>query len=234
MEGSGGSNFEISLSVLLTENLDGRSLFQQTYSQQIRGRFAPVVPKEVGPSIDVEAAFPAIATSITRDLNVTLNKSSDPAISALKESRTVTHTSLAEMRILHPIVEVAGAGVGNYSQYIDQSFRERLQRKDCFWIIELPERMAHCLEDSLNLIIGKTGFDGLAPCLADSNWQGFLLVNWISPESDSLRIRSVLLSVPDMSVSYDKSFTAVPGWRLGNTLEQHASGIAQASHARPH
>lgn len=229
VEGSGGSNFEISFSVLLTENRGGWALFQETYFQQIRGRYSPVVPQGVGPSVEVETAFPVIATRITRDLNIILNKSSDPTISALQASRTVTHASLAEMRILRPIVANAGVGLGNYSQYIDENLREKLYRKDCFLITALPDHVAQCLEDSLNAA-GRMALESLTHCLADSSWQGFLLVNWITPVSDSLRVRSVLVTVPEMDVAYDKSLTTITGWRLGNTLEQLAAGIAQASH----
>lgn len=233
VEGSGGPNFEISLSVLLTENLGGRALFQQSYFRQIRGRYSPAAPQGVGPSLDLEVAFPEIAVSIARDLNSTLNQSSDPSLSTLKASRSVSHSSLAEMRIMHPIVENAGAGVGNYSRYIDEDLRERLERKDCFLITDLSENMARCLQDSIRAGSDQE-FLRLGRCLTDSTWHGFLLVDWVWRVSDSLRVRSVLLMVPEMDVLYDKSLTTVTGWRLGNTLEQHAAGIAQASHANPH
>lgn len=233
VEGSGGSNFEVSLSVLLTENLGGRSLFQQTYFRVIRGRFATAGPQGVGPALDVDAAFPAIAVEIGRDLNSTLNRSSDPAISDIMKSRTVTHAALAEMRILHPIVADTRGGPGNYARYIDENLREKLQRKHCFQFSELADTTARCLDDLL-VSSSERQLGNLSPCLADTTWHGFLLINWISPVSDSLRIRSVLLTVPGMDVSYDKVFTTVPGWRLGNTLEQHAAGIAQASHGRQH
>lgn len=232
LEGSGGPNFEITFSVQLTENLGGRSLFQQTYSRQIRGKYSRAVPQGVGPSIEIEVAFPAIATTITRDLNAVLTKSSDPAISELKQSRTETHGSLAELRILRPIIDGAGTGLGNYGQYVDDNLRERLQRKDCFQLTELTPESALCIEDALAVATAPT-FGGLSECV-DSTWHGFVLANWVSRVSDSLRVRSVLFAAPEMDVMYDRSFTTITGWRLGNTLEQLAAGIAQASHANPH
>ena len=225
--------YELMVDVILVENLDGRSILQRSYSRQFKPRHAQGLPRGVQGRVDAQIAVAEIGIGLAKDLDAELNSYADPALVRLRQSKTSTHTTLEQLRIAPLVVAGSADGLSNYGRFVDEKFREKLARKNCFSLIELRDDEWRCLADSL--ANGDELVDeAIKACAEGFGWQGFLLVSFLSANDENLRIRSVLVDLPARQVLYDKSLVAPPGWRLGNMLEQHAASIAQASHTIPH
>jgi hypothetical protein len=221
--------YVVIVGVLLVESLGGQTLYQNTITKEFQSRYPSLVPADLAPSAELERVFPVIAAQVLRELDEALKQYSQTRTSRLDTPAIVTHGDLETLRILPVIVESSVGGLASYSRYVDESLRERLKRKNCFTLIEPADSMSDCLQNSFTLNAARP-LQSLESCRVSSFWRGLVLVNWISSREDSIQIKSLLVTVPAGEVLVSDSVMTVGGWRLGNTLERLAAGIAQAAH----
>ena len=225
--------FELMVDVNLVENVDGRSILRRSYSRQFKPQHVQGLPRGVQGRVEAQITFAEIGNGLATDLDAVLNGYADPALARLSQSKTSAHTTLEQLRIAPSVVVGPTAGLSNYGRFVDEKFQEKLERKNCFSLIELSDDEQRCLADSLATGV-RLADEALKACAEKFGWQGFVLVSFLSAGDANIQIRSILVQLPSRHVLYDTSLAAPTGWRLGNMLEQHAAGIAQAAHTIPH
>ncbi len=225
--------YELTMDVILLENVDGRAILRRSYFRQFKPRHSQGLPPGVQGRVEAQIALAAIGTELVQNLDAVLNGYADPSLARLRRSMMSAHTVLEQLRIA-PVVDMGSMpGLSNYGRFVDEKFREKLDRKNCFSLIALSDDEQRCLAAS-PAADGKPVDSVLKGCAGQFGWQGLVLVSFLSAENADIRIRSILIEQPSQHVLYDTSLVAPTGWRLGNMLEQHAAGIAQAAHTIPH
>jgi hypothetical protein len=228
-------SYEFDMEVMLVENAGGTVLFSKDYTAEYRPQqtATTALPASARFNADMQIAFTQAVSQIIPDLDATLNNDSDPVFSELKRAKTVIHSHLEPLWVLPVIVEGDSPGLKNYARFVGATLTERLARKNCFDFQTAPEHLSDCL--AAGRLVSSEIVASLKKCLGAAEYDnGLMLITILSSEGLENRVHSVLLHLSTFEKLYDRSIVTSAGWHLGNALEKHAAGIAQASHAIPH
>lgn len=228
------SSYELTVVLVLVENLGGNTLFSKTYQTSYESQSSYSIAASERFNAAIQIAFANLIPKMVVDLNQVLNQTQDPAFLYLAEAKTVTHSHLEPLWILPSMIERESPGLANYRRYVDGHLHDRLTRKDCFEIQSVPESVLGCIPDTtapnLNELTGV-----LRQCMSTRTPNhGMALLTFLSAEGQQIRVRSALVLLPGLEILFDQTLITASGWHLGNALERLAAGIAQASHSIPH
>lgn len=225
--------YELTVSVMLVENVGGYALLSETYASEFQSTYSKRLPQLERSRTEILIGFAAIIPQIVEDLERALNQNLEPEYAAWKESRTVVHSHLERLWIAPTRISGSSPGLQNYGRYVAEKLRDRLARKNCFIFPPLTDALRDCLA-GVETVDRAAAIKALNRCPTVSSLDGMLLLITLTAESEGRNLHALLVLLPSAVVLYDRTVSISGGWHLGNRLEEHAAGIAQASHVISH
>lgn len=225
------ATYEFTFDVMLIEHAGGEQIFRARYDTLYESRYNRSIRDAHRFDIEMEIVFLAFVPRIVTGLDGALNAFPSMSVTELASGKRVRHTHLEPLWLAPTIVQDPSPALLNYAGYIKDRLRDRLERKNCFSFADLPDGLESCFINETSGTVDDVQAD-YRNCHPE--WAGMIVLIMLSDQGEQMRFRSVLLMSPEMQVLYDRTLSTRPGWRLTNSLESHAAGIAQSAHTVPH
>ncbi|GAB4327589.1 MAG: hypothetical protein Kow0074_23020 [Candidatus Zixiibacteriota bacterium] len=220
-------SYQFDFDVMLIENVGGEQLFRARYDTLYESRYNRAIRDAHRFDIEMEVVFSSLVPRILAGMDGALNSFPSLAAQDLDGDRIVQVAQKMPVWIAPTIVSNPSPGLLNYAGYIKDKLRDRLERKNCFAFDDLPDGLDACFIEKTTEDVNELR---RAYRRCDPEWAGVIVLILLRDQGEDMSFRSVLLKAPEMQVLYDRTVVTQPGWRLTNSLESHAAGIAQSAH----